>query len=195
MVSENEKSTCFPLGEAGAFGCLGGRVCGRGRGVSSVMCFVHDSSFCGRSRGGFRLCGVEAGAFRSPPPPLRSRTYKLVLCPTLAGRGGSVSRRDHNQAYRRQKALSGGTNYEGATSLNASHSSGEGVWGRGASLREVASPPEFPLLVSSGGSAREGASLQRSPLPRIPRLSFAYALVGRWREEGLCLSKGGRRQM
>ena len=50
---------------------------------------------------------------------------------------------------------------------NASRSSGEGVWGRGASLREAASPPESPSThVSSGGSAREGASLQRSPLPR-----------------------------
>ena len=48
-----------------------------------------------------------------------------------------------------------------------SYSSGEGVWGRGASLREAASPPEsFPNVLSSGGSAREGASLQRSPLPR-----------------------------
>ena len=28
---------------------------------------------------------------------------------------------------------------------NASYSSGEGVWGRGASLREADSPPEFPL--------------------------------------------------
>ena len=27
---------------------------------------------------------------------------------------------------------------------NASRSSGEGVWGRGASLREAASPPESP---------------------------------------------------
>ena len=55
---------------------------------------------------------------------------------------------------------------EGSVKPIPSYSSGEGVWGRGASLREAASPPEFPLLVSSGGSAREGASLQRSPLPR-----------------------------
>ena len=53
------------------------------------------------------------------------------------------------------------------TPPNASRSSGEGGWGRGASLREAASPPESPPThVSSGGSAREGASLQRSPLPR-----------------------------
>ena len=108
-----------------------------------------------------------------PRHPFGPLIFKLGRDPTLVGHGGSVSRRDHNQAYRRQKALSGGTNDEGATTSNASRSLGEGVWGRGASLREAASPPEFPLLVSSGGSAREGASLQRSPLPRIPRLPFA----------------------
>ena len=35
------------------------------------------------------------------------------------------------------------------TPPNASRSSGEGVWGRGASLREAASPPEFPPPSSS----------------------------------------------
>ncbi len=131
------------------------------------MCFAHDSSFCGRSRGGFRLCGGEAGAFRSPPPPLRSRTYKLVLCPTLAGRGGSVSRRDHNQAYRRRAQLSGGTNSAETTPPNASRSSGEGVWGRGASLREAASPPESPNASSFREGARgRGIFCKKSPLPR-----------------------------
>ena len=48
---------------------------------------------------------------------------------------------------------------------------GEGVWGRGASLREAASPPESPLSIAfSGGSAREGAFLKKSPLPRISHL-------------------------
>ncbi len=83
------------------------------------------------------------------------------------GRGGSVSRRDHNQAAGSRAPLTGGTTYAEETPPNASRSSGEGVWGRGASLREAASPPASPHPVSSGGSAREGASLQRSPLPRI----------------------------
>ena len=51
---------------------------------------AHDSSFCGRAKGGasvdagFRLCGGEAvdgarlAAFRSPPPPLRAPAYRLV---------------------------------------------------------------------------------------------------------------------
>ena len=43
------------------------------------------------------------------------------------------------------------------TNSNPSHSSGEGVWGRGASLREAASPPESPC----------------SPLSRIFPLLFS----------------------
>ena len=42
--------------------------------------------------------------------------------------------------------LSGGTKSEEPYTPNASYSSGEGVWGRGASLREAASPPESPSL-------------------------------------------------
>ena len=40
---------------------------------------------------------------------------------------------------------SGGTKPAEAHKPNASRSSGEGVWGRGASLREAASPPESPV--------------------------------------------------
>ena len=42
------------------------------------------------------------------------------------------------------RPLSGGTKHEEVDTSNASRSSGEGVWGRGASLREAASPPESP---------------------------------------------------
>ena len=62
----------------------------------------------------------------------------------LAGRGGSVSRRDLEQAYRRPLTLAWARKSEGRTKPIPSYSSGEGVWGRGASLREAASPPEFP---------------------------------------------------
>ena len=50
---------------------------------------------------------------------------------------------------------------------NASRSSGEGVWGRGASLREAASPPECPphLRLFGEGARGRGASLQRSSPP------------------------------
>ncbi len=92
----------------------------------------------------FRLCGGEAVAFRSPPPPLRAHTYKLVSDETLAGRGGSVSRRDHNRVYRRRVHTAWAHKSERKVKPISSRSSGEGVWGGGASLREAASSPEFP---------------------------------------------------
>ena len=82
-------------------------------------------------------------------------------------RGGCVSRRGLNQVYRRTTALSGGTTYAEATNSNAIRSSGEGVWGRGASLREAASPPESPHRKPLRGGARGRGFSQRSRLPRI----------------------------
>ena len=133
----------------------------RGGGIAAISyCFVpfrHDQ----RAEPVWRLCDRPLETFA----PL---TFELVAHPTSAGRGGSVSRRDHNQAYRRQKALSGGTNYEGATTSNASYSSGEGVWGRGASLREAASPPES----SPKTSFREGARGRGPFYRKAPSLAY-----------------------
>ena len=69
-----------------------------------------------------------------------------VSPPPSQGRGGSVSRRDHNQAAGNRTHPSGGTNPKERRTPNASRSSGEGVWGRGASLREAASPPASPTI-------------------------------------------------
>ena len=133
--------------------------------------------------------GHEAGAFRSPPPPLRLLIYKLVSYPPLAGRGGSVSRRDHNLLTRNRAQLTGGTKPAEATTPNASRSSGEGGWGRGASLREAASPPESPLRKSFREGARgRGLFYQKSPLPRkiylfyTSQISFAYCAMVRSEE-------------
>ena len=128
---------------------------------------AHDSSLCGGSLGGPRL-RTRQRALRSPFGNLRPITSQTIWYPTLTGRGGSVSRRDHNQANRRYAQLTGGTNYAEVPKPNAATLRERGSGGEAASLREAASPPESPpILVSSGGSAREGASLQRSPLPRI----------------------------
>ena len=61
---------------------------------------------------------------------------------TPHGRGGSVSRRDHSQAYRRQTTLAWARKSVETLKPIPSRSSGEGVWGGGASLREAASSPE-----------------------------------------------------
>ena len=97
--------------------------------------------------------------------------------PPLAGRGGSVSRRDLNQATGNRAQLTGGTKPEEKYPAERQPLFGRaGSGGRGASLREAASPPRISRsspTVSWEGSAREGASLQRSPLPRI-HLSFYF---------------------
>ena len=46
------------------------------RGLSSVS-LAADSSLCGGSLLGKRVCGGEAVAFRSPPPPLRPPLISL----------------------------------------------------------------------------------------------------------------------
>ena len=76
-------------------------------------------------------------------------------------RGGSVSCRGLNQAAGNRAHLSGGTPYAEAHKPNASRSSGEGVWGRGASLREAASPPESPHRKALREGARGRGLLYR----------------------------------
>ena len=70
-------------------------------------------------------------------------------------RGGSVSRRGLNQAARNRAQLSGGTNSKESSQPKRQPLFGrEGSGGRGASLREAASPPEsphVPLKISYGG--------------------------------------------
>ncbi len=141
-------------------------------GLSSVMRVAHDSSFCGRSQGGrvcgrgrgFRLCGGEAGAFRSPPPPLRPPTYKLVSNETLAGRGGSVSRRDLNRLARNRPHLSGGTKPEEVTQPERQPLFGREREG-GASFREAASLAPRRSLALAG----RGGSVSRRDLNRLAR--------------------------
>ena len=97
-------------------------------------------------------------------------------------RGGSVSRRGLNHVYRRKTARSGGTPYAEATNSNASRSSGEGVWGRGASLREAASPPESPNPNSLFGREREGGGFSTEKPPPSQNLIRPRSLsrTARW---------------
>ena len=108
--------------------------------------------------------------------------------PLSAGRGGSVSRRDHNQAARNRAHLAWAHKPGGKVKPIPSYSSGEGVRGRGASLREAASPPESPHVSPSrssgegawgrGASLREAASPPESHSPAcfIPRISSSLAV-------------------
>ncbi len=85
--------------------------------------------------------------------------------PTPHGRGGSVSRRDLNQATGNRAHFTGGTKSAKSHKPNATCSSGEGVWGRGASLREAASPPESPTHRLFGRAREGGGFLSKKPPP------------------------------
>ena len=99
-----------------------------------------------------RGSGAEALLLEKRPLPTASSLK-------LAGRGGSVSRRDHSPAARNRAQLAWAYKSEGTHKPIPSHSSGEGVWGRGASLREAASPPASPPTPLFGRGPGGGASL------------------------------------
>ncbi len=92
--------------------------------------------------------------------------YKLVSYPALVGRGGSVSRRDHNRAYRRRTALAWAHKSKGTYKPIPSCSSGEGG---GVSFGLV--PPVRWARFSAGWlwSRRLTPPLSGEPLGDIPR--------------------------
>ena len=142
-----------------------------------VVVTAADSSLCG----GSLLEGTRA------KPPLKG-----VRSPTPHGRGGSVSRRDHNQATGPRTNLSGGTNEAEAAKPNASRSSG------GSAREELLSeklPPSQPPHVRGGSVSRRGLNqvyrrphltLRRNPLCRSTQLK-RQPLFGREREGGASL--------
>ena len=102
-------------------------------------------------------------ALLAEKPPSPSPVVPL----TSAGRGGSVSRRDHNPAAGHRVQLAWAHKPEGTHKPIPSHSSGEGVWGRGASLREAASPPASPPRLSSEGGPGEGLLFREAASPGV----------------------------
>ena len=85
----------------------------------------------------WRLCDRPLETFARSPLP-------TIWYLTLAGRGGSVSRRDLDQLTGNHAQLAWARTSQRAVKSIPSRSSGEGVWGGGASLREAASSPESP---------------------------------------------------
>ena len=83
---------------------------------------------------------------------------------TLEGRGGSVSRRDHNQLARKRAQLAWGLNSKGKDKSIPSYSSGGGPGE--ALLLEKRPPPEFPPTQPLREGARGRGFSQRSRLPR-----------------------------
>ncbi len=112
-----------------------------------------------------------------------------VRSPKKHGRGGSVSRRDHNQFAEKRTHLAWALKSEGKTKPIPSYSSGEGVWGRGASLREAASPPEFPHRSLSGREREGGAFRRKAASLAVSRLLvFFHSVFG---DDGVAEGRGG----
>ncbi len=128
-----------------------------------------------RERG---VWGERGFSQRSRLSPQSSLSYS-----TMAGRGGSVSRRDHSPAYRRHAHLSGGTKPEETPNPNASRSSGErGLGGEGLLSEKPPLPPESPGIPrkfhhSNGYSVTGLSSFLPFSLRVSRRLSMDVAFV------------------
>ena len=113
------------------------------------------------------------------------------ISPHRIGRGGSVSRRDRNQVAGNCAHLAWARNSEGKVKSIPSYSSGEGVWGRGASLREAASPPEslIPIATLREGARGRGLLLEKPPPSHT--LSFLFIRLLRIGFLLSCAARGG----
>ena len=168
---------------------------------------VAATSWCFVPYGHEAVDGARLAAFRSPPPPLRAHTYKLVSDETLAGRGGSVSRRDHTQASKKRARTRMGAQVRRKNQAYSQPLFGRGGLGErrfsqrsglsprislyrffgreregGASLREAASlayPARslFPATLRERGSGGEALLLEKRPLPQNLPSSLALALL------------------
>ena len=130
-------------------------------------------SFCVIKCVDFWLCHVnmkEKVRKRPCIPQEASQTAHFDPPGSLAlhGRGGSVSRRDHDQAAGTRAQLAGGASLEEESSLFPAALRERGVWGeRRFSQRSGLSPQHLPNLSLREGARGRGFS-QRSRLPRIP---------------------------
>ncbi len=105
------------------------------------------------------------------------RNVTASIPPTLAGRGGSVSRRDLNQAAGIRAQLAWGRKSGGAAPPIPSYSSGEGGLGGEALLLEKRPlPPVVPHPALREGARGRGFS-QRSRLPRISFTSYSSKFI------------------
>ena len=130
--------------------CPKGSLRGSMRGAAAKLPQVTVSCPLGMTKG---LCDRPLETFARTPS-------SNIWYPTLAGRGGSVSRRDHNPAAgtrdpppRRNQARRTVPTQTPAALRE------RGVWGRGASLREAASPPESPHHPTSLEEGARGRGL------------------------------------
>ena len=108
------------------------------------------------------------------------KLQKTALPQNAAGHGGSVSRRDHKQAYQRHAHFSGGTAPTEIPNSNASRSSGERGLGGEALLSEKRPLPRSsqPYRLFERGCGGERFSIEkRSPRKSHLPISFIFSLA------------------
>ena len=93
-----------------------------------------------------RPSDTTKGLFDRPLETFTRPLPEISWCPALVGRGGSVSRRDHNQAAKNHPQLTGAYCMKKAPLERQPLFGREGSGGRGASLREAASPPRISRI-------------------------------------------------
>ena len=124
-------------------------------------------------------------------PPLKgegpAKRAEGFRSPAPQGRGGSVSRRDHNQVYRKIPPLSGGTNSDESYPAKRQPLFGrEGSGGEGLLSEKPPLPPESPvILFRLFGREREGGSFSeeklppsQSPSPFLAQIVLCFADLG-----------------
>ena len=138
------------------------------------------------ARGGGRVAtsycfvsfGHEKRALRSPFGNLRPITPATMWCPALAGRGGSVSRRDHNQAAGNHTPTRSGILYGRKTTRTAATLRMRGSGGE-ALLLEKRPLPQLLPTARLFGRKREGGvfSIRKVPSLAISLVSpFIFSL-------------------
>ena len=166
------------------------------RAAATCQCWIRHKLKSERAEGVAGAIGKLPDGLR-PPPHLR-RGEIPSLPPSAEGggssasadgggyahpshvRGGSVSRRGLTQAYRRPPALAWARKSEGTYKPIPSYSSGEGVWGRGASLREAASPPESPYRCLFEREREGGGFSSEKPPPSHPHFRLIVISAFWW---------------
>ena len=152
-------------------------------GLSSVS-LAADSFLCGGSLLERTSLSVTK---EEDPNKISGSSFLYNYCSSSCnGRGGSVSRRGHNQAARNTRPTRMGTQVREEETSIFPATLREGVRGRGASSKRPLPRVSHPNVISSGGSAREGLLEKKPPPSQSPALphKLLYASGGRRRRRG-----------
>ena len=167
------------------------------RGYPQSCANAHDIFLCGGSlltrlpakpplKGEVPALGGQREPFGVPPCKAsperggaRPRRAEGFRPPAPQGRGGSVSRRDHNQATRNRAQLTGATCQKEESTRPPATLRERGSGREALLLEKRPLPQHLPAVIFSGGSAREGPFLQKRLFPRNHTYSSTLIMLSR----------------